>query len=134
MSKIYLRSIATVNDIDDIRIPVYWIFDSEDPVWYKIEFLAADDNGDNGEVVTWEMGRELFRTALDENKIGGRGDVIVTPPINGEIGVLLRNNGRSLLFSFNEAAVRQFHQNTHKRVSADDEMQITMDKSFSKVK
>lgn len=133
MSKLNMKTYAYVNDLQaKNRTPVIWIFDTKDPMVYSL-FLPEDTDDEFSDSINWDIGRELFRTAIDDRKIGGTMDVMVIPPKNGEIQVVIGNGVEAVLLIFGEQQVIGFHEKAHRKVSADQEIEITMDRLLSKV-
>lgn len=131
---------ASVNTTDGPKVIVTWVFNPSDPLYYKLEIRDPDglDLDDEGDLIVWDVGRMLFREAIDNNKIAGNLDVIVIPPMNGELQVLLRSvedDGRTntTLLIFNDVSVADFHAKSHKMVGEVQEMEIAMNKLLSKV-
>jgi hypothetical protein len=128
-----MKTIAYVNDKRaKNRTHVIWIFDTKDPMVYSL-YIPEDSDDEFSDSVKWDIGRELFREALDERKIGGKCDVLVTPPRNNEVMVAIGNGDESVLLIFDDKPVISFHEKSHKRISADQEIEITMDTLLSKV-
>ena len=111
-----------------------WVYDTQDPMVYRM-FIPEDLDDPESEVISWDMGRELFREAIDKHRLGGRMHILVSPPIDKGIQVVFTSEDgiEAALLVFNEAELTAFHNMTHEKITAEREIEITMNRLLFKV-
>lgn len=132
MHKLEIRTVGYVDASRNDKTTVIWRFDPSDPMVYTMILHEQPTDDDSGEV-TWVAGRQLFRQALDDHQFGGNLDVVVVPPKNGELDIVIGNGEEHMMVTLDASPVRMFHRKSHLMVTEDEETEITMNKLMKQV-
>lgn len=120
------------NDIPTgVTVRAIWSFNTLDPMFYTLYLPAGNDEPP----VKWELGRQLFRDAIDDGKIGGIMEALVMPPMYGDIQLVLSNleHQQAMLLYFGADDFINFHHKMHEKVSAQEEIEFAMNELLLKV-